>query len=170
MPHDALADLKPLIAPAPVAWWPPAPGWWIVGATLLCFFIAALVWGFKRWQRHQRTRYQREALQLLSGIATEIQANPSADTHKSLHDAALILRRAAICAWGRERAGTLPWREIIAIENQSSKNKTATVVDEQCMQLLTNNLYRQQAPSQEALQHLLTQMSAWLKTLPPVSN
>ena len=31
---NPLDQLEPLITPAPVAWWPPAPGWWVVAALI----------------------------------------------------------------------------------------------------------------------------------------
>ncbi|MCO2006091.1 DUF4381 domain-containing protein, partial [Pseudomonas aeruginosa] len=29
---NPLDRLEPLIAPLPVGWWPPAPGWWLLAA------------------------------------------------------------------------------------------------------------------------------------------
>jgi hypothetical protein len=40
---SSLDQLQPLIAPAPVDWWPPAPGWW-----LLLLLIPLLVWAIWR--------------------------------------------------------------------------------------------------------------------------
>jgi hypothetical protein len=47
---NPLAQLQPLIAPAPVSAWPPAPGWWIL---LLLLPLAG--WGLWRL-RHWRPR------------------------------------------------------------------------------------------------------------------
>lgn len=41
-------QLEPLILPAPVGWWPPAPGWW---ALLVCMLAAAgLAWRYRHWR------------------------------------------------------------------------------------------------------------------------
>src|SRR3990167_10562255 len=47
-----LDQLEPLIAPAPIDWWPPAPGWW-----LLAVLVPLLLWGLTRLlQRLKRGR------------------------------------------------------------------------------------------------------------------
>ncbi|MGG2396392.1 DUF4381 domain-containing protein [Pseudomonas sp. SH1-B] len=46
---NPIDQLQPLIEPAPVAWWPPAPGWW-----LLAVLLPLLIWGL--WQLVQRWR------------------------------------------------------------------------------------------------------------------
>ncbi|WP_147471835.1 DUF4381 domain-containing protein, partial [Pseudomonas cichorii] len=40
---NPLDQLQPLITPAPIGFWPPAPGWW-----LLMLLIPAVAWGFWR--------------------------------------------------------------------------------------------------------------------------
>ena len=49
---NPLDQLEPLIAPAPIDWWPPAPGWW-----LLAVLVPLLLWGLTRLlQRLKRRR------------------------------------------------------------------------------------------------------------------
>lgn len=49
---NPLDQLEPLIAPAPIDWWPPAPGWW-----LLALLVPLLLWGLAHLlQRLRRTR------------------------------------------------------------------------------------------------------------------
>ncbi|WP_439858947.1 DUF4381 domain-containing protein [Pseudomonas sp. MBLB4136] len=50
---NPLDQLEPLIAPAPVGWWPPAPGWW-----LLALLLPLLFWGLVHLLRRLRLRQQ----------------------------------------------------------------------------------------------------------------
>lgn len=55
---NPLDQLQPLIDPAPVPWWPPAPGWW-----LLLVLLPLLAWGVWCLLRRLRTRPARAAAQ-----------------------------------------------------------------------------------------------------------
>nr|MBF0681842.1 DUF4381 domain-containing protein [Pseudomonas sp.] len=48
---NPLDQMAPLIAPAPVIWWPPAPGWWFLAAGLLA---GVLLWRLKPWVRWRK--------------------------------------------------------------------------------------------------------------------
>jgi len=50
--------------PAPIGWWPPAPGWWILAGLLL--LIPIFIWGLSRFR--QRRKMQRLALQQLEKL------------------------------------------------------------------------------------------------------
>lgn len=141
---DALANLKPLIAPEPISWWPLAPGWWLLGAALLLTLISVAVWGWKRWQHYRGTRYQREALALLEPI-------------DNVTDIALIIRRVAISVLGRSRAATTAWHEI------------CPTMDEQSLQLLTESQYKNRSNiTAEDIERLRQQTKLWIQHLPAV--
>lgn len=161
--NDALANLKPLVTPEAISWWPPAPGWWVLGIALLLALIVFLVWSWKRWRHYRGTRYQREALQLLAAVTEQ-------DPHKQLQEVAAILRRAAICAWGRELTSTKNWNDLINMPCNAKGKKLPRTLDESSLQLLTEHLYRQEIPSVAAMQNLQTQAVIWLKTLPAVEH
>jgi hypothetical protein len=51
-----LERLEDIHGAAEPAWWPPAPGWWLVAALLLAAFVLALVWLSRRLRAHLRRR------------------------------------------------------------------------------------------------------------------
>ncbi len=61
-PQDPLAALNPLREPDPIAWWPPAPGWWLLLALVALLGLLAL-WLFVK--RYRANAYRREALSQL---------------------------------------------------------------------------------------------------------
>jgi hypothetical protein len=88
-PSD-LSNLRDIVVPPDVSFWPPAPGWWVVGAVCAGaagFVIAAVV---RRWQRNA---YRREALHAL-------------ETAEGRHISA-ILKRTALAAFPREQVASL---------------------------------------------------------------
>jgi hypothetical protein len=62
--QDPLAALRPLHPPAPIDWWPPAPGWWALGALLLVSM------GWAIWYR-KRSALRRAALTELRRLAQD---------------------------------------------------------------------------------------------------
>ena len=87
----SLQNLNDIVVPGPVAWWPPAPGWYVMAALA----ILALAWlAWNRWRIWNRNRYRREALQSLA----RIRATDSAEGAQALPE---LLKRAALTAWPR---------------------------------------------------------------------
>ena len=58
---NPLDQLQPLIAPEPISWWPPAPGWWLLAA-----LVPVLLWGLWRLRHRlpQRTKNKRTEVPL----------------------------------------------------------------------------------------------------------
>lgn len=93
----SLQNLHDIVVPGPVAWWPPAPGWYLV-ATLAA--AALLVLGWKGWQRWRRNRYRGQALRELARIR-------QGGTGEELRQLPELLKRAALSAWPRESVASL---------------------------------------------------------------
>jgi hypothetical protein len=93
----SLQNLNDIVLPSPVAWWPPAPGWYVLSALVL---VALLVVGVLQWRRWRDNRYRREALAELSSIRA------SASTGY-LERVPELLKRAALSVWPREEVAAL---------------------------------------------------------------
>jgi hypothetical protein len=92
-----LQNLHDIVVPGPVAWWPPAPGWYVAAALVLL----VLAWlGWNRWRSWNRNRYRREALQSLA----KIRAMDTGEVAQALPE---LLKRAALTAWPRDEVAAL---------------------------------------------------------------
>jgi hypothetical protein len=105
-----LSRLADIVVPAAIAWWPPAPGWWILGAALVAA-IAILTGNAIRRYRHNA--YRRAALAELSAIGA----------HEGSADAAAIsavLKRAALVAYPRIEVASLTGSAWLAFLDRSA--------------------------------------------------
>ncbi|MEN8253875.1 MAG: DUF4381 domain-containing protein [Verrucomicrobiota bacterium] len=82
----SLNDLYDIVEPAPVSWWPPAPGWWILFAVAGIAIVFLLI---HRLRCRRKNAYRRAAL-------AELGKAESAD------EVAAILRRTALAAYPRK--------------------------------------------------------------------
>ena len=99
---DPLAGLRDWHLPAPVAWWPPAPGWWLVAG----FILVAGALGWVRWQRRQRaSAAARVALARLAVLRQEFEAG--GDQRRFAAGVSQLLRRLALIRYPRERVAGL---------------------------------------------------------------
>ena len=91
-PNSAsLENLQDIVTPAPVSWWPPAPGWWALFVVLL---VVAMVVTFRVWRTWNGNAYRRAALRAL-GRATTVA------------EIAEILKRTALAAYPRTEVAAL---------------------------------------------------------------
>ncbi len=99
---DPLAGLRDWHLPDPVSWWPPAPGWWLLGGLALCLLALAVRW----WMlRRRRTAAARVALVRLAALGAEL--NRSRDTRRYAAAVSALLRRLALVRYPRERVAGL---------------------------------------------------------------
>jgi len=97
-----LGALNDIVVPLPVAWWPPAPGWYALAA--LAAVLAA--WGaVRRVRRWRCDAYRRSALRDLALIRARL-ADP-ARRAPALADLAELVRRSALQGAPRERVAAL---------------------------------------------------------------
>jgi len=90
----SLQNLHDIVVPGPLAWWPPAPGWYVVMIVAAGALLVLLRSGWRHWRRN---RYRSEALRELTRIGRE----------GDLRELPVLLKRAALSAWPRARVAGL---------------------------------------------------------------
>ena len=93
----SLQNLNDIVVPGPVDWWPPAPGWYVLGAIALIVFVVLAV---RQWRRWQGNRYRRQAMLEFSSLREQ------ADIER-LQQLPVLLKRAALSVWPREEVASL---------------------------------------------------------------
>ena len=81
--------LRDIHLPAPIAWWPPAPGWWVLGGAIVLVAIGGVVWAW--WRR--RTALSRRALRELALIRAAYATDR--DGHRAAQALSVLSRRLA---------------------------------------------------------------------------
>ena len=90
----SLQNLHDIVVPGPLAWWPPAPGWYVV-IVIAAGALLVLLWN--AWRHWRRNRYRGEALRELARIGRT----------GDLRELPVLLKRAALSAWPRESVAGL---------------------------------------------------------------
>lgn len=108
----SLDRMHDLVAPPPVPWWPPAPGWyWVLG-----MLAVALVWltgrAFSHWQKN---RYRREAIAEYRRLTARLSGE------ELLTALADLLKRAAVSAFPRAGVASLTGDRWLAFLDKTAR-------------------------------------------------
>ena len=87
----SLLNLKDIVIPSPVSWWPPDTGGMLVLAGLI--FCLTLI-GLQKYLRYRKNRYRRAGLELIEDASTA-------------QEISIILKRVALAAYPREQVASL---------------------------------------------------------------
>lgn len=107
----SLQNLNDIVQAGPVAWWPPAPGWYVLAGALVLAVAWAAFRGLARWQRD---RYRREAGRELDAIRRD---GPVAAPRIPV-----LLKRVALSAWPRERVAGLSGPDWLAFLDRAARS------------------------------------------------
>jgi hypothetical protein len=107
----SLDRLHDVIVPPPVSWWPPAPGWVVIGFILALILVYWLIQGVRHWQSNC---YRREALKLLE----------TADF--SGVELATLIKRVALSVYPRTRVASLTGEQWLIFLDQTGRTDAFT--------------------------------------------
>lgn len=140
----SLDNLRDIVEPPPVSWWPPAPGWWMLFA-IFASVASVVIW--RRWQTWRANAYRRAALAELRSTA-------------DARAIAEILKRVALVANPRTEIASktgpawLSWLE----------SEGGQPLPRHAAQMMTDGVFGELAPANIA--DLTSFASAWIKHHP----
>ncbi len=123
----SLANLRDIVTPPPVPWWPPAPGWWLVLMLLALFAALMALRGWRRWRANAYRRIALRALRQADSVAS----------------VAEILKRAALMAAPRTRVAALSGSAWVKWLTRTGRRTVPPAV----RQILTTGIYRAAGPA-----------------------
>ena len=151
-------QLRDIHLPAPVSWWPPAPGWWLLGGLIIVLILSGLWWR----HRHQCRYYRRVALSQLAKLETRYCQTP--------HEIALIaelsrlIRHMAVLHYPTQNCAGLQGEDWLKfLDHPFADAPFSSGIG----QVLAQGPYQRQ----EQLEHpdqLVSLCRRWIKQLPPV--
>ena len=94
-------DLRDIHSAPPPEFWPPAPGWWVLGVLVVTLLAVTIVWLYRRYRLY-RQRQQ---------VLAELEQLKTLDTNQQIAEfttaVSTLLRRVALMRYARQRVAPL---------------------------------------------------------------
>lgn len=149
---DALAQLKDIQLPAPVGWWPLAPGWYCLMVLGFLLIVGSTV---VIYRRHRNALPKKQALSLLKIYTVQYKQ----DRNAQLASARIseLLKRVALAYFPRQQVASMHGQAWVTFLNQTAKG----VNFEPVKGMLLDSPFKNN--EQINLQPLITQTELWIK-------
>lgn len=154
----SLENLHDIISPQPVPWWPPAPGWYILGCLILVGAIWLVIHAARKWRRDA---YRREALEELAKIrqlSREPDGRPSAIAQLDV-----LLKRVALAAWPREIVADLSGQRWLAFLKRTGRGAAFNHASAQVFLGVVYRRNHSQQLSTDQVQELFANSGEWIR-------
>lgn len=113
-------DLRDIHLPEPISWWPVAPGWWLLLASL----IVILVFVFLTKKHYSSKQLNREIKTELEQIKRQFKkSNNKLELAKSL---SVLLRRASISLYSEKEVAGLTGDQWLAFLDKTQQEKSSS--------------------------------------------
>jgi len=111
----ATLDLRDIHAAAPPAFWPPAPGWWVVALLLIAILVLSTLWLLRRYRLYRLKVHIMDEIESLSTCNTE-------NTEEFTAHLSMLLRRIALRRYSRERVAPLTGSDWLRFLDETGGN------------------------------------------------
>jgi hypothetical protein len=156
-------ELKDIHLPDSILWWPPAPGWWVLGVVFIIFLFLMLLLLPKlwRWLRYKPVR----SLSLKEFYLIKQSHQQQADQKQTLQAITTLLRRTVMSKSGRIGHAGVVGDDWINQLNQMSQKDCFTQAQEE---LLKYGRYQPAIEGQNKadIDSLLQSCENWIRSLP----
>ena len=159
----SLENLFDIVVPPPVPWWPPAPGWFVIGGVLLVL-VFRVAW--RTWRRWRAAAYRRAALAEWRQLKT--QATDSRHREAALRHLPELVKRVALATFPREEVASLSGVEWLRFLDRTGHTDVFT---HGRGQLLPELAYDPRLAAQldtDTMEDLFRIVQRWIRITPPV--
>lgn len=124
---DPLAALRDIHLPTEPSWWPPAPGWWMLGLLLIAISTFVLRVILNRWKRRLPSRVLVTRLQQLNSGENPL------DNYSALIEISGLIRRYVVTRYGRARTAGLTGQRWLQFLDRISDSNDFTQGPGKCL-------------------------------------
>ncbi len=110
--------LRDIHLPAPISWWPPAPGWWILLSLVIVLTLALLL--ILRARRYKRLT------KLAQGELQQLRSDATLSNHQKIQALSILLRRVSMSAFPRVDSASLTGLEWLQFLDKVLTEKSFT--------------------------------------------
>ena len=150
----AIEDLGPLLEPDPIGYSFNTPGWYLIGSLLLM----GILYASYRWiKKYRSNAYRRDAIKAVNELNN---SQDSDDVGSQLSALMIILKNAALKAYGRNAVASLHGNSWLIFLESKSKNTHFS----QYELMISRSIYENHAPDKSELNELRNLSIKWIKT------
>lgn len=159
-----LSQLRDIHLPAPISWWPPAPGWWLLAVLVVAIVIGLMIMAHRR----QRDNWRRSALLELTQLRQQYDSQPSAP-QTIVSGLSVLLRRVAISCFPRGEVAMLSGDKWLAFLDRSMGEGAPFQSGKGRLLAVAPYMPGASIPA-DAMLELFALSEDWISKLPPRDN
>lgn len=160
----SLENLHDIVTPAPTSAWPPAFGWYVIGALILITCVLLIVQAIRNWWQN---RYRTAAIGELNHLRNAIQKSSNQSIVGALDH---ILKRVALAAWPREDVARLSGDRWIEFLNRNANlGGNAVLFEPEQIRVLRDSAYSSKISDELSdlqIEELFATVEQWIRRHP----